>query len=421
VSKAVPSATFEPRRLSIPERGALQISEEVFARLRQQPSFNRLLVGGILSASISGNKLELSASHYLGTAHLENSWTIEVREKAPGTLRGLFAELSNARYKLADADAESYFDGELFGHVVTAFLKATEEYVSRGRFRRYENVDQTTRRPRGKINFQETIKHHCRGDLSTAHVTSSQLTADTPQNQIIGYCLAQIEVLSLQYPSLKPLLPKARTLYLMFGDTDHHALNRLPDYLRVARLSALMSDSRARPSLRNVLELAFPLFVGGGLHGSELANFKLPALFVDMEFLFEQSVLRLFDQTTGLKATSGKTEKVKLFPKGVSRYRCDPDIVVSSSALRTFAVGDVKYKTLATKGPANDDVYQLLAHAEAFSVKEAFLVYPGDRFTSFKLGQARSDISVTVFSVRPQLLRQDIGGIASALLSRAAT
>jgi 5-methylcytosine-specific restriction endonuclease McrBC regulatory subunit McrC len=402
------------RRIILTERKPQEISAEDFQVLQRQPSFNSLIELKILSVVMRGrNRFELNPSHYLGAASLENSWVIEIIEKAAGTLRGLFEELSSARYKIPKASISSSADGAIFLHIANSFLDSVEIYLGRGRVKNYEVCSYPTSRPSGRIDFAKSIKHISRGDPSTICVSSFVLTPDIIQNRIIAYCLVVIEVFARHKSFMREVLVRARTLYLIFRDVKYAQYSRMSVSSRVDCITEAIRKERFGTELENTLELAFPIFVGGGLFGLDNADFQTSSMFIDMEYLFEVAILKRFN-LSGAYAVRGKGCGVKIFPE-ISKYRCEPDVVLQNKERRPLAVGDVKYKTLEISGPSQSDVYQVLAHAEAFSVSTAFLVFPASEFSSKNYGRANNGVGLTVFTVRAEYLGEDVFSIMAEL------
>lgn len=407
------------RRIRLVERSVTRLNSDEFEELHRQPTFLKLLRAKILSIRIDGDRgFSLIASHYLGMAKLENSWILEVTEKSQGAMHGLFSELSNARYKLSDATSDAHIDGFMFAHIASVFLTAVEAYVAFGRQQSYQQEMFSTKRPRGRLDISGTLRYIAQGNFSTASVKAFKLTPNIFPNQVLAHCLMEIEILALSDAAMRSLLPRARALYLVFGDASCHHFRRIPSKMKAELLSEYLKKASVGPVLENALQLALPLFLGGGLHGKNVEDFELLSLFVDMEFLFEHSVFQALKAVPNILVEQGKELSVKIFSEGSARYKCEPDLVVSQSRVGSVAVGDVKYKTLSPSGPSNEDIYQLLAHANAFRAECAFLIYPGDAFQMYPLGLARSDIAVTVFSVSAAQLRLGVNSIISSLFPR---
>ena len=389
------------------ERDSLPISSSEFSELQAQASFRSLVRSGVVSIAVGKDgRFRLTASHYLGSATLENGWRLYVQEKAKGTVRGLFAILSNARYRLPEARTWAEGDGAIFLHIAAQFLSSVETYLSRGRVRQYIRQIEETSKPRGRILTRETIKLLARARPTYVAVSLWNLTPDVRVNQILAFCLTEIEFLALQRPEMKPLLSRARRLFMAFQDANFSHLQRLTARERAKELESCISSLRGEQH-RPMLECAYPLFVGGGLMGNFSAQFKLPAIFVDMEFLFERACVSVLMHSQTLEYRHRPYSKTPLF-QGGSGYTVEPDILLGTDKT-SLAVGDVKYKSLGEKEQAGaSDVYQLLAHAQAFGVQKAFLVFPGLRPLVRKLGISREGVEVRLFVVRPEHLANDL-------------
>lgn len=394
---------------SIKERGTRNISADELRVLQTQPAFRNLLKLKILSVGLRADgTFELKASHYVGNVNLENSWSITVIEKISGATEGLFSYLSKAKLKVPPGQTNSSIDGLFFIHIVEAFVNAVQEYVSVGRRKEYKCSEFDTRRPVGRILMAQTIRHHAKGEHSLVHVAQFRLSSNIFANQVIAYCLAEIELLAERYISLRGLLNKTRTLFLLFSDSNYASLKFTPHRARAAQLSKYVGTNSLSKELRTALEMAYPLLCGGGIFGNSHSDFKTQAILFDLEFLFEHSVLSLLQTHPDICTCSGDFFNKKLLGTQAGRYRCEPDLVISRVTGERLAIGDVKYKDLESALPDNGDVYQLLAHASAFGVSKSFLVYPSELYSHRLLGRSADSIEVSVFTVRPQFLSEDI-------------
>jgi 5-methylcytosine-specific restriction endonuclease McrBC regulatory subunit McrC len=158
-----------------------------------------------------------------------------------------------------------------------------------------------------------------------------------------------------------------------------------------------------------------PIFLGAGLHGIEFQQFSMRSLFIDMEYLFECSVLKRLQTFSLFSCLPGKEFKVRIFGQLEKRYKCEPDLVLLDAKNSVFAVGDVKYKNMDSSGPSNDDIYQLMVHAQSFESRVAFIVYPGEEFSEQFIGHARDGTAVSAFRVRPGCLEEDVGMLTKSI------
>lgn len=414
--KLVESAGPVSTCFSIKERSTYKINADELQILQRQPAFRNLLKLRVVGVGLRPEgSFELKASHYVGTVILDNSYSITVTEKIVGATEGLFSYLSKARYKVPLGQAKSSIDGVFFVHIVEAFVNSVQEYVAIGRRKEYQCIKFDTHRPVGRILMSQTIRHHAKGECNVVHVSQFRLSSDTFANQVIGYCLAEIEILAERHTSLKSLLHKARTLFLLFSDANYSTLRFKSDQAKAAQLSQYLATNLLSKELRAALEMAYPLLCGGGIFGNSYSSFRTQALFFDLEFLFEYSVLSSLQSRIDIRTSRGDSFSKKLFEKPVGRYRCEPDLVLSRPTGECLAIGDVKYKDIENGLPDNDDVYQLLAHASAFAVSKSFLVYPSERYSHRVLGCSAESIDVSVFTIRPQFLNEDIENMLVAL------
>lgn len=404
------------KSLKVRERSSYGITIDEFNSLQTQPTFQGLIKSRVLGIGMRPDgSLELRASHYVGTVILENLWTITITEKVVGSTEGLFSFLSNARFKLPPGQTYASTDGAIFVHIVESFVEAVEKYVSIGRKKEYQLAILNTQRPSGRIMLRETIRFFSRGKQDRVSAATFNLSHDIYVNQVIAYCLAEIEVLANIHIRLKNILNRTRNSFLLFSDSNYHILKNTSDSIKANQLRSYLQKTSLQVELKEALEMAFPLLCGGGIFGNSNINFKNQTLFFDLQFLFEHSVLAVLKNFHGIVANSGSAFAQKLFGAGTNRYNCEPDLVVSDTSEKRLAVGDVKYKELESGFPDNSDVYQLLAHASAFQVSKSFLIYPSDNFSQRLIGRSANSIEVYIFTIRPSRLEKDISIVLEAL------
>lgn len=141
---------------------------------------------------------------------------------------------------------------------------------------------------------------------------------------------------------------------------------------------------------------------------------KMPRTwFLNLENLFENSVRRVLQSVVvSASVLRGGQLGRHVFDKGSGIYKANPDLVITSQGRKY--VGDVKYKNIEGKA-STGDVYQLLAHAEAFDAIRTFLIFPGENFEIQTVGATRRGITMHVFTVRIEHLVEDLGTVADVL------
>lgn len=388
-----------------------------FEQLQQQPSFTRLLQSGVVSLGTSRHGgFKLTASHYVGSARLENGIEIDIAEKAPGTIAGLFEQLSNARFKLPKVATNATSNGIIFLHIARQFLDLTEQYLGRGRVREYQRASHVTSSPKGRLDIRGTMRIKSRAQAGRVSVCPWVLTPDVYINQVLAYCLAELENLVLHRGEMSSLLNRSRRLFLAFQDVEFRNLRWQRPESRAEGLQRLLAQVNVAE--RQMLECAYPLYVGGGLFGDEKGLHQTPSLFLDLEYLFERACVDAFSRRKdGPKIE--KLSKTTLFKEGGETVH--PDITLATEG-QIVAIGDVKYKNMQFgTGLVAADLYQLLAHAEAVNVKKAFLVYPGTSQVTRRLGTSMRGTEVFATTVRPRQLDDDLQSLLNAMFPLAAS
>jgi len=225
----------------------------------------------------------------------------------------------------------------------------------------------------------------------------SVLTNNTLKNRVFLAALREIELLSPLLPMEQSDVFDARALSQLFSDC------LVPDVLSINRrrfvryAEQLQEMSRHGPG-EDLLALAGIILSNESFEYARLLPGETPrSWFVSLEVLFEKAVRRLLGELAGGSGdvTSGAAFRMHLFPPG--RVRVFPDFVIRRQS-DFAAVGDAKYKKWGRK-VRRGDLYQVLAHAAAFSSPRAFLVIPSDRYEVRRLGKSATGASTWLFRV----------------------
>lgn len=226
------------------------------------------------------------------------------------------------------------------------------------------------------------------GRKDQLHSRLDDFTADVPCNQALRAVVEQL----LASPLLGEEV-RARLRACLPGLEQVQAWR--PSALEWERLRA----GRLPEDYSLLLELA-RLLVDGLAPGEAAGPTPAPAFLLDMERVWERHVTRI---AVGAFAEGPATVAVQTaFTAG----RCAegeamvvrPDVVVSWDGEAALVV-DAKWKRPG-RGPAAEDLYQVLAYATTLGAPRAVLVYPGRRDRARQYVFAHTPIRLTVWTLR---------------------
>ena len=137
--------------------------------------------------------------------------------------------------------------------------------------------------------------------------------------------------------------------------------------------------------------------------------------FLNLETLFEDAVRQVATEAANdLTVSRGASLVRPLFTDRPAVYLADPDLVLSRH-VGPCVVADCKYKDLQGL-PDHSDVYQLVAHAQAFGSSMAVLIYPGETYTLEPLGTTTGGVSVSWATVRIPQLETDVASLTEVVV-----
>jgi 5-methylcytosine-specific restriction enzyme subunit McrC len=256
--------------------------------------------------------------------------------------------------------------------LIRLFCDKLLDAIHRGLTRRYirQEDDLPMLRGRNDVKRQFTILAASPHRLASCY---DELSADTPLNQILKAAVTRLRLISRASENQRWLNE------LEFALAD---VTRLP--LEQLAWRQVVLD-RTNTAYHDLLQLATALlrghfqFIGAG----ECLGFSL--LF-EMNRLFEEFIGRITWQAmrdSGLRVTLQGPKNYALSEIGTNepRFMTKPDIVIHRHDTPVMVI-DTKWKRLT--GPINDskrgvspsDVYQMIAYAQIYRVKQLMLLYP---------------------------------------------
>lgn len=331
---------------------------------------------------------ELRFGAFVGTLELPSGLRLSIDELVPGT--------AEACIRIATPGVRQT-EGTGGAVVVPAqemlalrYVDVLERVLSRGARKEYRERTETSSRPRGKLLMTETVRGPwARGAQHRVVSRWRELTEDTALNRHLLSALVRADrVLSRASDRTR-----ARSMMVSLGG---------------AQLEYRPAKPGAAPGLEAAaVELAEVLIAGVPLSVESAGQCLGTNYWINVEQLFEDAVrVMVADLALEARVTSGDELAVSLLgaratdPHPQKRF-AHPDVVIKD-ALATRLI-DAKYRR-SGENPGEEEIYQLMAHADAFGASAAALVcvsMSGRSDVRF-LGRMRSGCSVHVVAVDPR-------------------
>lgn len=383
------------KTIQVRERGSASIIRDDHRFLDDNAQFLRLTEGGIFSLEHSGRSVYgIRAGPHVGQA-LIGDVLIKVEEKVKGSLAALLGIAESPEARLIEATSFAEAEEIVLYALIDRFMSLVDRYLTYGREKEYLTRRARGGLPRGKTLMPDTMRLWATGRTDMVVFRYQELTPRTFLNQLIGFALHVADaVLVLSEASRRR---RVRTASILFEDVGWQELLSIPR----ANLDLRCADLRLKdPETKSLAVIARLLALHFGV-ATAVTNERVPfSWFVNLESLFEECVLKACAaaaREAGWRATAWRAAKRYVFASGKS-YRAEPDVVLWR-ATSPSAILDAKYKDLvgASTTPDNADIYQLIAHARAWNVTRAALVYPASETAYKSLGTDASGIEVGYF------------------------
>lgn len=314
----------------------------------------------------------LAARDYVGRIGLPGGGMLVVRPKV--AVANLFymlcADAGLVEIKPPPTGLASNASDDIGGFVVSTLLHETERLLSRGLYRGYEPRQESLVPVRGRIVIGEQVHRHA--DLKHRHVCAfAELNADTTENRILLAALRHVpRLLSAGREGEAAMIRQARSQVARLEGIRPVGRNEAIGLLREVGLHRLNAAYGAVLMLcRLVLQhLTFEERPGPYPFASFLVN--MPRLFES----FLTARLRALLPHYGLRAVAQRHD----YLDEERTVGIRPDLlVVPRRGGEPLMVVDFKYRDLAEPGvSANNDLYQLSAYMDRYSLSAGVLVYP---------------------------------------------
>jgi 5-methylcytosine-specific restriction endonuclease McrBC regulatory subunit McrC len=370
------------------ERRSVSIAANDYRYLESHEDFWRLVAAGVVALERTGTRnFAIRGGAFVGQA-LIGRRLLRIEEKVSGALAALLEAAAATDARLAEVPTVAERRARIVEHLARRYLDELGTYLRGGRLKRYVRGAFVGPLPRGKVEVAKTMRLRATGRGDLLAYEADTLSADLVENRLLGLGLGALDRTVASWTSAGELLSQVRTVAVLFEDVRWPEMATWSfEQLEAAFALTLQGAPLA---LRRLLELArmFALHFGVGFRPDVEAPV---AWFVNLETLFEDAVRQSIATAARrldprLKVYDGKKVERYLFVEPRRVYRAEPDVVVERAG-DVLGVLDMKYKDLEGN-PDGSDVYQILAHAQAWNTISATLVYPGDTYSSRVVGGA---------------------------------
>ncbi len=255
---------------------------------------------------------------------------------------------------------------DFFEILIYLFSKYTRTLLSSSIYRQYEEVNRELNFVKGRININAYIRENlAKGKQHKISCTFDAFVMDNQFNRIVKYV--------------------ATTLFNVTKDSDNKK------YLREI-LFILDEVKDTRPTVEECTNIKFNpmfgefetvrdyclLFLRNSISVNYKNDLKLFAFLLPMEYVFEDFIFGFIAKEMNHINANPQVSQQYLTEDNIFRLR--PDLILTTRHKKVIA--DTKYKIIYAdsddpkRGISQSDLYQMIAYAIRFKVKDIILFYP---------------------------------------------
>lgn len=316
--------------------------------------------------AVTPYSVRISTTGFAGLLRIQSDLAVQVAELVPGTVEGLLPLVAEPSIRMAKEWA--WAGSRMLDPIAVlaeAFAKGVLEATASGVDRRYSVLVNTGSPPRGRFDPPGTARLWAKGHVHQIATLPRRITDDTElNNALLAGAIRAERVLAET--------DRARLAGVACARLSGAAAARLPDF-QAARGRA---REIGRYDLEALVDEAEMLVLGVPLLPRIDTREVLGSAWIDVPSLFERAVFRMAKDVyrTASVERGSSTATPLLTPlagKGIGN--ADPDIVVSTG--EGTLILDAKYRK-SGNDPDRDEIYQLMAHADAYRARFAALITP---------------------------------------------
>ncbi|MBE8723384.1 McrC family protein [Flavobacterium hungaricum] len=253
---------------------------------------------------------------------------------------------------------------DFFEILIYLFSKYTNELLNSSVYQKYIEIENELSFVKGRINFQEYINQNlARGRNHKVNCIYDSFEIDNPFNQCIKYVSKMLLSVSKDHQNRRNL---KNILFLLDEVSD---LKISSEECKRIQFNPMFSDFE---TVRDYCVL----FLENSISFNYKNDLKLFAFLLPMEYVFEDFIFGFIDKELDNINPKGQVKGVCLDEE--KKFGLKPDLVLDLGNKKIIA--DNKYKMVYSddnkKGISQSDLYQMLAYAIRFKIKDIKLFYP---------------------------------------------
>ncbi|PAF46473.1 hypothetical protein BKH41_09180 [Helicobacter sp. 12S02232-10] len=315
----------------------------------------------------------LKAVNYVGLIQTKSGFSLEIlpkiaqndqenKEKSKELLLQMLKTLKNSPFKTTRISSLKTTQSSLLEIFVQMFLDELMRLIKKGLKSSYECVEENRFCFKGKIIFNEHIKHNLIHQ-ERFWTQSDEHIPNIPQNRLIVSVLDFLSKISLS-TDLESLLRRCRFIF-----------DSIPLSKNIERDFGCCFQNRSLRHYEAILAYC-RVFLKKQVFTLYAGNNVSMALLFDMNKLFESYVAHCFKQVSPKDWTIVSQDRSKYLLED-KWCALRPDIVATNG--EKIIIFDTKWKLLSDQIQKNisvADIYQMWAYASRYKSKKAVLIYP---------------------------------------------
>lgn len=356
-------------------------------RLRLNPDVESK---GYFTIQLTKGVVRLQARGYVGLIPLNDRVVIDVRPRVPVGNLGHLLRVSGYVPSSLGAErpyaTDSTWNESLLDLLAGWLVARVDVIASEGLLRLYEQREETTSFPRGRVLADVTLTRlRSRGIRHQAVSSWFARTADNPANRCLKYAIwfiaGRLAFLGSRTASRRLLLQRLGALYELFSSVPlEHSLSFLSD--------PLVTGARATPSLRHYYRPALDLAVAIVRRYAvdvEMTHrgVNLPSMVLDMDSIFEAYLRNILQAEAeqargGVDILDGNAAGRKPLFDDPPSVNATPDIVFRAAERRWPLVIEVK-NVPVNGNSSREAIEQAVTYAATYRCNRVVLAHPRAR------------------------------------------
>lgn len=255
---------------------------------------------------------------------------------------------------------------DFFEVLIYLFAKYTRELLANSIYQEYEEINRELSFIKGRLNTNEYISENLSsGKWHKLNCTYDAFVFDNQFNRIIKYVSTLLFNVTSSQENKKNL---REILFIMDEVTDERVT---AEQCANIKFNPMFGDFE-------VVRDYCHLFLSNSVSFDYKNDLKLFAFLLPMEYVFEDFIFGFIEKE--LDEVKAKSQRSDVYLDEDKNFNLKPDLFIKTKE-RSF-IADTKYKIVYSdetdpkKGISQNDLYQMLAYAVRFDIREIVLFYP---------------------------------------------